>query len=77
MNRCEFGGIGAVEEFATIELHGDHSEDELEEQIDDENVEHVFEREYHTVEHRLYAIRDISYVTYFFGRCTRIQYVQI
>ena len=43
MNRCEFGGVGAVEEFATIELHSDHSEDELEEQIDDENVKHVFE----------------------------------
>ena len=60
-NRCEFGGVGAVEEFPTIELHSDHSEDKLEKQIDDENVEHVFEREYHTVEHRLHGIRRTSF----------------
>ena len=66
MNWCEFGGVGVVEEFATkfIELHSDHSEYELEEQIDDENVEHVFEREYHTVEHRLHGFRGTSYVTH-------------
>ena len=64
INRCEFGGVGAVEEFATIELHSDNSEYELEEQIDDENVEHVFEREYHTIEHRLHGFRGTSYVTH-------------
>ena len=43
------GLVGAVEEFALKELHGDDSEDEHEEDVDDEDVENVLQRVYHTV----------------------------
>ena len=45
--------IGAVEELPVEQLHADHREDELEEQVDDEDVEHVLQRDDHAVEHSL------------------------
>lgn len=45
--------IRAVEELALEELHGDDGEDEHEEDVDDENVEHILEGVHHTVEHSL------------------------
>ena len=45
--------VGAVEELPVEELHADHGEDELEEQVDDEDVEHVLQRDDHAVEHSL------------------------
>ena len=43
----------AVEELPVEQLHADHREDELEEQVDDEDVEHVLQRDDHAVEHSL------------------------
>lgn len=48
-----FGLIRAIEEFALEELHGDYSEDEHEEDVDDEDVQHVLERIHNTVKHCL------------------------
>ena len=45
--------VGAVEELPVEELHADHGEDELEEQVDDEDVEDVLQRDDHAVEHSL------------------------
>ena len=38
-----FALVGAVEELSIEQLDADHSEDELEEKVDDENVEHVLQ----------------------------------
>lgn len=48
-----FGLIRAVEEFALEELHGNDSEDEHEEDVDDEDVQHVLERIHNAVKHCL------------------------
>lgn len=48
-----FGLVGAVEELPFEELHGDDGEDEHEEHVDDEDVEHVLQGVHHAVEHRL------------------------
>lgn len=48
-----FGLVGAVEELALEELHGDDGEDEHEEDVDDEDVEDVLQRVDHAVEHGL------------------------
>lgn len=48
-----FGFVGAVEELALEELHGDDGEDEHEEDVDDEDVEDVLQRVDHAVEHGL------------------------
>ena len=45
--------VSAVEEATAEELNSDDGEDELEEDVHDENVGHVLQRVYHTVEHRL------------------------
>lgn len=48
-----FGLICAVEEFAFKELHGNHSEDEHEEDVDYKDVENVLQRVHNTVKHSL------------------------
>lgn len=48
-----FGLVRAVEELALEKLHGNDSEDEHEEDVDDENIQHVLQRVHHTVEHGL------------------------
>lgn len=48
-----FGVISAVIEFAFEQLHGNYGEDELEQDEDDENVEHVLQRVDHAIEHGL------------------------
>lgn len=47
------GRICAVEEFSVEELDANHGEDEQEQDVDDENVEHIFQRGYNTVKHSL------------------------
>jgi ABC-type nickel/cobalt efflux system permease component RcnA len=47
------GLIGAVEELPLEQLHSDDSEDEHEEHVDNENVEHVLQGVDHTVKHSL------------------------
>lgn len=51
------GLVRAVEELALEQLHGDDGEDEHEEHVHDEDVEHVLERVHHAVEHGLGAGR--------------------
>ena len=46
-------GVVAVEELAVEELDTHHGKDEKEKDVDDENVEHIFERDHNTVEHSL------------------------
>ena len=48
-----FTGISAIEELSIEQLNSDHSKDELKEDVDDEDVEHVLERDDHTVENSL------------------------
>ena len=45
--------VVAVEELPVEQLDSHHGEDELEEGVDDEDVEHVLERDDHAVEDRL------------------------
>ena len=45
--------VVAVEEFSIKELHGYHSKDEMEENVDNEDVEHILERIDDTIKHRL------------------------
>ena len=47
------GLVGAVEELPVEELDPDHGEDEQKEDVDDQNVEHIFERNHNAVEHSL------------------------
>ena len=48
-----FGFVRAVEESAFEELHGHHGEDEHEEHVDDQDVQHILERVDHAVKHSL------------------------
>ena len=48
-----FTGVSAIEELSIEQLNSDHSKDELKEDVDNEDVEHVFERDDHTVEYSL------------------------
>lgn len=50
------GLVGAVEKLALEELHGDDGKDEHEEDVDDEDVEHVLQRVHHAVEHGLQTV---------------------
>ena len=45
--------IIAEEELAIEELDGYDSEDEVKEQINNQNIEHVLQRVYHTIKYRL------------------------
>ena len=45
--------VVAVEELAVEELDTHHGKDEKEKDVDNENVEHIFERDHNTVEHSL------------------------
>jgi len=45
--------IRAVEELSIEELYTNHSKDELKEDVDDENVEHILQGDNHTVENSL------------------------
>lgn len=47
------GFISTVEETALKELHSHHSKDEHEQHVDNEDVQHVLQRVYYTVKHRL------------------------
>ena len=48
-----FAGISAVEKLSIEQLDTNDSEDELEEDVDDEDIEHVPQRNDHTVKHSL------------------------
>ncbi len=48
-----FGFISAVKEASLEELHSHHSKDEHEEQVDNQDVEHILQRVHHTVKHSL------------------------
>ena len=48
-----FTCISAVEELSIEQLNSDHSKDELKEDVDDEDVEHVLERDDHAVKNSL------------------------
>lgn len=50
-----FGFIRAVEEASFEELHSHHGEDEHEEHVDNQDVQHVFQRVDHTVKHGLWG----------------------
>lgn len=50
-----FGFVRAIEETALKELHGNHSKDEHEEHVDDQDVQHILQRVNHTVKHSLQA----------------------
>lgn len=52
------GLICAVEEFSLEELNCDDSKDEHEEDVNNEDVQHVLQRVDHTVEHRLRTHRN-------------------
>jgi hypothetical protein len=54
---CVHGAVCAIEELSLEELHGDDSEDEHEELVDDEDVEDVLQGCHHTVKHCLYRRR--------------------
>ena len=47
------GGIVAEEELAVEELHTHHGKDEEKQHVNNENVEHIFQRDHNTVEHSL------------------------
>ena len=51
--RIMFAGISAVEKLSIEQLDTNDSEDELEEDVDDEDIEHVPQRNDHTVKHSL------------------------
>lgn len=48
-----FGFVRAVEKSAFEKLHGHHSEDEHEEHVDNQDVQHILQRIDHTVKHSL------------------------
>lgn len=48
-----FGFVRAEEETTLEQLHGHDSEDEHEEHVDDQDVQHVLQRVDHTVKHGL------------------------
>ena len=48
-----FGLVVAEEELPVEQLDADHGKDEQEEDVDDEDVEHVPQRNDHTVKHSL------------------------
>lgn len=52
------GLVCTVEEFPLKELNCDDGEDEHEENVNDEDVQHVLQRVDHTVEHRLRTHRN-------------------
>ena len=45
--------IVAVEKFSIEKLDSNHGEDELEEGVDDQDVEHILQRDYHTIKNSL------------------------
>lgn len=45
--------VSAVQEFSLEELHGYHSKDELKQDVDDHDVEHIFQGVDDAVEHSL------------------------
>lgn len=48
-----FGLIGAIKEFPLEQLNCNNSKNEHEEDVNDEDVQHVLQRVDHTVKHRL------------------------
>ena len=46
-----FAGIGTVEKLSIEQLNSYHSKDKMEEQVDDKDIEDVFQRVDDTVEH--------------------------
>ena len=51
--RIMFAGISAVEEFSIEQLNSNHSKDELKENVDNEDVENILERDNDTIKHSL------------------------
>ena len=47
------GCICAIEELSVEELHSNHGKDEKKEDVHNENVGHILERDHDTVEHSL------------------------
>ena len=47
------GRVGAVEELPVEELYSDHGENEEEKNVDDQDVEHIFEGGNNAVKHSL------------------------
>ena len=50
--------VSAIEEFSLEELNRDNRKNEHEEDVNNEDVQHVFQRVDHTVKHRLRTQRD-------------------
>lgn len=50
---CVLWTVSAIEELPLEKLHSDDGEDEHEKFVDNQNIEDVFQRCHHTVEHRL------------------------
>lgn len=48
-----FGLVGAVKKLPLEKLHSNNGEDEHEEDVNDEDVEHIFQRVHHAVKHGL------------------------
>jgi hypothetical protein len=51
--RTVLGFVVAEEEFAIEELDADHGENQEKQDVDDENVEHIFQGDHNTVKHSL------------------------
>ena len=47
------GSVGAVEELSVEQLDSNHGKDEQKEDINYQDVEHIFERRHNAVEHSL------------------------
>lgn len=51
-----FGLISAEKEAPLEELNGHHGEDKHEEQVDDQDVEHILQRVHHAIKHSLRGV---------------------
>ena len=56
------GSISAVEEFPVKELNTNHSKDEQEEDVDDEDIEHIFERGNNAIKHSLESGNTVNHL---------------
>ena len=54
------GRVGAVEELPVEELYSDHGENEEEKNVDDQDVEHIFEGGNNAVKHSLKMTQTIK-----------------
>lgn len=46
-----FARVGTIEKFSVKQLNADNSENELKQKVNDQNIDDIFQRSNHTIEH--------------------------